>query len=200
MLNLVIATTNVGKIRELNKLMKDLPLNLQNLKEFENIPDPLEDGKTFADNAELKAKYYALKTNAWALADDSGLEVEALDNAPGVFSARFAGKNATDEENISKLLKNLKHIKNKILKARFVCEMAISDESGKLKFMARGICNGKISRKPFGNKGFGYDPIFIPDGYSETFGELSSEIKQQISHRAVATEIIIQKLTKFLSS
>ncbi len=165
---------------------------MKSLKDFAEIPEVEETGKTFAENAELKAKYYASQTNCWTLADDSGLEVEDLDNAPGIFSARFAGKNASDAENINKLLEDLQKINNSDRKARFVCEMAVSDETGNIKFTAKGFCYGKLAVKPCGYNGFGYDPIFIPNGHFKTFGELPNEIKQQISHRSIAADKIIE--------
>lgn len=200
MLNLVIATTNKGKLEEFEKLLVNLPVYLKKLDEFGKIPDVKETGETFFENAELKANYYALATNHWTLADDSGLEVEALGNAPGVFSARYAGEDADHLQKIYKLLSELEKTKDTNRKARFICEMVISDEFGKTKFSARGICNGKISYKPLGDKGFGYDPIFIPEGFSETFGELSNNIKQKISHRAIATQQIIEFLSTFSAS
>lgn len=198
-LELLIATKNKGKIRELEKLLADLPISLRSLSEFEEIIEPEETGLTFADNAILKAQYYAEKTKLWALADDSGLEVEALNNAPGVFSARYAGANATNEEKIAKLLNELKQTKDKERLAKFVCVMAISDKNGKIKHLAEGICQGKISVNSSGINGFGYDPIFIPEGFSQTFGELSNEIKQKISHRGRAMEKIIKFLGNFIT-
>ncbi len=138
-----------------------------------------------------------MQTGFWSLADDSGLEVEALGGAPGVFSARYAGENATDREKIAKLLHELNETQDRRRLARFVCAMAISDEKGEIKFLTEGICNGKIALSPSGTNGFGYDPIFIPDDFEQTFGELSDEIKQKISHRARATEKIIPFLRGF---
>lgn len=200
MLNLVIATTNKGKVAELTSLLEDFPINLVGLNKFVAIPEVEETGRTFAENARLKARYYAKKTNCWALADDSGLEVQALTNAPGIFSARYAGEDATDQENIAKLLKALENVEDSRRTARFVCEMAIANEQGQIKFTARGICSGRISRQSIGKNGFGYDPIFIPDGYSGTFGKLSNKIKQRISHRSKATEQIFNFLGDYLVS
>ncbi len=199
MLELIIATTNKGKLKEFRELLSDLPVLLRGLEEFQDISEPEETGQSFLENAELKAVYYALAAKKWTLADDSGLEVEALENAPGVFSARYSGKNSSDKENISKLLTELDKTANKERKARFVCEMALSDETGQIKFRARGICTGKIAGKPKGNYGFGYDPVFIPEGFSETFGELPNDLKQEISHRAKATQKIIEFLSDFLA-
>lgn len=193
-MELLLATNNTGKIKELAELLADLPIRLRNLSEFETIIEPEETGATFSENAVLKAKYYALQTGLWALADDSGLEVEALGGAPGIFSARYAGESTTFAEKISKLLQDMSRTNSDNRKARFVCAMALVDEAGSIKFLSKGICSGKIAAKPHGSGGFGYDPIFIPDGYPKTFGELSGEIKQEISHRARA----IKKIIRFL--
>jgi len=192
MRELFIATKNVGKVKELGKLLENLPLRLRGLDDFPNTIEPEETCATFVENAVLKAKYYAQQTGGWALADDSGLEVAALNNAPGVFSARYAGEKASGKERIEKLLRELDGIENRA--ARFVCAMAIADDTGEIKFVAEGVCSGKIALAASGANGFGYDPVFIPDGFSVTFGELTGEIKQQISHRARATVKIIQYL------
>lgn len=194
---LLVATNNEGKILELKKLLSDFPLRLRSLREFADVSDVKETGKSFQENAAIKARNYALQTNLWALADDSGLEVKALHGVPGIFSARYAGENATDRENINKLQSELNKKQPADKFARFVCAMALADEKGEVKFVAKGICDGKISLEARGNKGFGYDPIFIPKGFSETFAELSGDIKQQISHRAQALRKIIQYLRDF---
>ena len=198
--SLLIATTNSGKIKELRELTVNLALQIEDLSEFSSIAEPEETGATFIENAVLKARYYARETGLWALADDSGLEVEALNNAPGVFSARYAGKGATDAQRIEKLLRELNETDDENRRARFVCAMAISDKTGAIKFVAEGICDGRIAFEAKGGCGFGYDPVFVPDGFSETFGELSGDIKQQISHRARATAKIIQYLRGFYAS
>ena len=198
MLELLIATKNTGKIREIEKLLADLPIAVRSLKEFGNVVEPEEIGADFAENAVLKARYYAGKTGLSALADDSGLEVEALGGAPGVFSARYAGIIASDEEKIFKLLDELEQTSDDERRARFVCVIAIADKNGEIRCLEEGICRGKIARKPTGANGFGYDPIFIPDGFSETFGGLSDEIKQKISHRARAALKIIGFLRDFI--
>jgi len=192
MAEIIVATKNAGKIKELGVLLKTLPLRLRSLNDFPDTIEPEETGATFIENAVLKAQSYARQTGGWALADDSGLEVEALNNAPGVFSARYAGETATDKERIKKLLEELNGIQTRT--ARFVCAMAIANGTGEIKFVAEGVCSGKIALAASGANGFGYDPVFIPRGFSATFGELSSEIKQQISHRAQATLKIIQYL------
>lgn len=197
---LLIATKNVGKIKELEQLLADLPFVLRSLRDFPEVIEPEETGLTFAENAVLKAKYYALQTGLPALADDSGLEVSALGGAPGVYSARYAGENTDYDEKIERLLNELRAVSIDNRTARFVCAMAIADEKGEIKYLTEGVCNGKISFKPSGKNGFGYDPVFIPEGFHETFGELSNEIKRQISHRARACEKIIAYLRGFTAA
>ena len=196
-MKILIATKNSGKVKEIQELLAETPFQSRNLKEFPIIVEPEETGTTFVENAVLKAKSYALQTGIWALADDSGLEVEALDNAPGVYSAGYAGENASDGERVAKLLAELDRTGDENRRARFVCTMAVADETGAIMFTAEGVCDGKIAFEAVGKNGFGYDPVFIPDGFSETFGELSNDIKQRISHRKRAIYKIIQQLRRF---
>jgi XTP/dITP diphosphohydrolase len=199
-MKLVVGTYNAGKINELNELLADLPIEIFGLDKFENIADVEETGETFAENAILKANSYARQTGFWALSDDSGLEVEALGGAPGVYSARYAGKNASDAERIEKLLEELAETGDESRRARFVCAMAVGDEVGQIKFLAEGVCEGKIAQNPKGANGFGYDPIFVPEGFEQTFGELSSTVKGEISHRARAIKKIIRFLRNFTAN
>ncbi|MDQ6785960.1 MAG: RdgB/HAM1 family non-canonical purine NTP pyrophosphatase [Acidobacteriota bacterium] len=197
-MQIVAATKNIGKVKELKQLLADLSVCLRSLNEFPDVVEAEETGATFTENAVLKAQSYALQTGLWSLADDSGLEVEALGSAPGIFSARYGGASATNEEKIQKLLRQLNaKLSNEERRARFVCAMAISDAKGEIKYLAEEMCGGRIALTPKGTNGFGYDPIFIPDGFEKTFGELSDEIKQKISHRARAAEKIIQYLRAF---
>jgi XTP/dITP diphosphohydrolase len=189
-MDILIATGNQGKVKELKELLSKFPINLKNLKDFPNIEEVEETGKTFAENAILKAKGYALQTNMWTIADDSGLEVEELNGEPGVFSARYAGENSTDKENIHKLLTEMKNKSNR--NAKFVCCIAISNEKGEILHLTEGTCKGKIDYKPKGKKGFGYDPIFIPDGFDKTFAEISEDLKNKISHRKKALDKIFE--------
>lgn len=198
-MEIVIATKNAGKVKELAALLADLPVNLRSLNDFENIVEPEETGDDFIANAVLKARDYARQTGLWVVADDSGLEVEALDNAPGVFSARYAGENATSEERINKLLSELNKTGNENRRARFVCAMAVADDRSEIRYVAEGACGGSIVDTPKGTNGFGYDPVFVPEGFSETFGELSDEIKREISHRAHASKKIIAYLRHFIA-
>lgn len=180
---LLIGTSNAGKVRELRQLLHGW--RLLTLADFPAVQPPAETGETFEDNAALKARYYAAHTGLWVLADDSGLEVEALGGAPGVHSARYAGAGATDAENVAKLLAELRRTNDPERRGRFVCVIAIASPAGRT-WLFRGACEGRIAHAPRGQGGFGYDPIFIPEGESRTFGELSAEEKQQRSHRARA--------------
>jgi XTP/dITP diphosphohydrolase len=184
--DLLIATNNAGKMRELIGLLADLPLRLRQLSEFPQIEEVEETGETFAENASLKARLYSRQTNLWTLADDSGLEVDALDGAPGVLSARYAGRNATDEDRNARLLTELGLTDDVRRTARFICAIALHDPATGTTEIFNGMCEGRIAGHPRGHSGFGYDPLFIPSGYAHTFGELSDVVKQRISHRARA--------------
>ena len=196
-MTLLVGTKNAGKVREIAELLADLAVNLRSLSEFENIIEPEETGATFAENAALKAAYYARKTGLAALADDSGLEVQALGGAPGVFSARYGGANSSNAQKISKLLGELKDVRTENRAARFVCVMSLANENGEIIFQSEGVCRGEIAFEPRGENGFGYDPVFIPEGFEKTFGELSGEIKSNLSHRAKAIDKIIRFLRGF---
>lgn len=198
-MQLLLATKNGGKIRELKELLADLPIQIRDLSEFKEILQPEETGATFAENAVLKARYYARQTGLWSLADDSGLEIETLGGAPGVFSARYGGESATYTKKMNRLLQNLNRAGGENRQARFVCSMAIADQAGEIRFLAEGICAGKIDEIQRGTGGFGYDPIFIPDGFSQTFGELPDTIKQKISHRSQAIKKIIRFLRDYMA-
>lgn len=184
--SLVVATQNQGKLYELRQLLSDLPFKLSSLTEFPNVGTVPETGESFIENASLKAIGYANQTGCLALADDSGLEVDALGGAPGALSARYAGDSASDAERIEKLLVELSSIPAMKRSARFVSAVAIADGGGRILDVSVGECNGHIDFAPRGSKGFGYDPIFIPSGYDQTFAELKTEIKNEISHRARA--------------
>jgi XTP/dITP diphosphohydrolase len=196
--SLVLATGNAGKISELRDLLRDLPLELKSLRDFERVVDVDETGSSFRANAELKARGFATQTGHLSLADDSGLEIEALGNAPGVHSARFAGAAGYDVK-IPKLLTMLDDTGDAQRRARFVCVMALAGRDGRLIYTAEGVCGGTIADAPRGRNGFGYDPIFIPDGFGMTFGELGDEIKRSVSHRAKAAELIIRYLLDFIA-
>lgn len=195
---LLIATGNAGKVAELRPLLTGLPVILLSLKDIAPLADVEETGSTFEENAILKACGYARKTGMWALADDSGLEVEALNGQPGVRSARYAGSGTGFDEKIKLLLAEIGEKGDAERRARFVCSATLADAEGVNRFTANGICTGRIAPEPRGTGGFGYDPIFIPDGFEGTFGELPMAVKQQISHRGRAIAKIIPFLRDFL--
>lgn len=188
---IVIATRNNDKLREIKALLKDLGVKLSSLKDYPYIPKIKETGKTFKDNALLKASAGAKFTGKLTLADDSGLEVRILNGRPGVRSARFAGehpkghKKVTYRDNNLKLLRLLEGIPRSRRQARFVCSVAIV-KLGRRALVVEGSCRGVIGFKPKGRYGFGYDPLFIPEGYKKSFAELGPQIKNRLSHRAKA--------------
>jgi XTP/dITP diphosphohydrolase len=183
---LLLATSNAGKVRELAQLLEGLPLTLRNLSEFEPVPTVEETGETFEENASLKATFHGRRTGLLTLADDSGLEVEALNGAPGVRSARYAGEDATDGQRVARLLEELRGTNDVERHARFVCVLALFDPAVARLRTFRGVCAGRIAATARGSQGFGYDPVFVPEGYELSFAELPTEIKQRISHRALA--------------
>jgi XTP/dITP diphosphohydrolase len=186
--SLLIATRNQGKLRELCGLLSDLPLVLLGLDDFPSIKEVPETGSTFVENASLKASGYARQANILTLADDSGLEVDALDGAPGLLSARYAGEVASDVFRINKLLTEMTNIEGAERSARFVSVIVISNSQGSILNVSQGICEGHIDLAPHGKQGFGYDPVFIPRGYASTFAELAPAVKNRISHRAHALQ------------
>jgi XTP/dITP diphosphohydrolase len=184
--SLVVATRNEGKLEELRRLLDDLPLRLYGLTDFPDVKTVPETGESFIENASLKAAGYAKQTGRLTLADDSGLEVDALGGAPGILSARYAGEGASDADRTARLLAELSIIPPAKRSARFVSAVAIADGEGQILNVSVAACDGHIDLAPHGSGGFGYDPIFIPSGYDRSFGELKSAIKNQISHRARA--------------
>jgi XTP/dITP diphosphohydrolase len=188
--SLVIATNNQGKVREIKAILGGLYDDIKSLKEAGIILEVAEDGDTFEQNAVKKALQAFEIAGCDTLADDSGLCVEALGGAPGVYSARYAGDNATDEENNNKLLWEMRGIKNR--RAKFVCVMAFVSQGSVI--TASGEVEGSIAYSPSGDGGFGYDPIFISREFGQTFGELPEGIKNSISHRARALANLKEKL------
>lgn len=180
---LVIATRNKGKTKEIKDLLKDYPVDIKNLDDFGPIPQVEEDGDTFDENAYIKASFAARILGLPALADDSGLIVEALDGAPGIHSARYAGENATDKEKYLKLLHEMQGKTNR--KAAFECVISVAIPTGAaLTYEAR--CEGIIAEEPAGSNGFGYDPVFFYPPFHKTFAQISRSEKNRISHRGKA--------------
>jgi XTP/dITP diphosphohydrolase len=184
--SLLLGTRNVGKVREIESILGEVPWQVRSLREFENVDVPAETADTYAGNAILKAQFYATETGLCALADDSGLEVEVLGGAPGVLSARYAGADASDADRRLLLLSQLTDVAEEHRTARFVSAVAIAAPDGNVLNVSEGTCSGRIIFEPRGSGGFGYDPLFVPDGFDQTFAELADSIKNQISHRARA--------------
>src|SRR5437667_1502689 len=184
--SLLLATQNHGKLTELRQLLGNLSLELCDLTDFPAVETVPETGESFIDNASLKAAGYATQTGLLTLADDSGLEVDALGGAPGIRSARYAGEGASDADRTARLLAELSNIPAAKRSARFVSAVAIASSEGQIINVSVGACDGHIDLAPHGSGGFGYDPVFIPSGHDKSFAELESAIKNQISHRARA--------------
>lgn len=195
--NLLLATRNPYKKKELQEILAHLDINIIGLDELGAVPEVEEDGLTFEENALKKAGMTAAMTGYMCLADDSGLVVDFLGGKPGIYSARFAGEKASDEENNQKLLDMLAGVPPENRTARFVCVIAICDPQGRNATVA-GCCKGKILPALQGKAGFGYDPLFVPDGYKQTFAELSAEEKNKISHRGKALVKAVPIIEEFL--
>ena len=192
---LLIGTNNKGKLREIKNLLPKY-IKIQSTSEF-NLKSPRETGKTFKENSLIKSRYFSRKSNLLCLADDSGLEIDILKKRPGIYSARWGGKNSDFKIAIKKVYRELykkdKNWKNKKIKARFVCALSISNPKKKI-ICVQSKVEGYISNKPKGNNGFGYDPIFIPFKKKLTFGEMKPSLKYRIDHRSKA----FKKIKKFL--
>ena len=187
-MKLVLATRNEGKVREIGEILKDQTgIEFLSLRNYPDAPEVVEDGTTYEENAIKKASALAEYTGHLTIGDDSGLAVDALDGAPGIHSARYAGENASDQDRIAKLLDALQNVPDERRSARFICAVAIAEPDAQVQ-VVRGVCEGRIIRTPRGNSGFGYDPIFVPVGYDKTFAELGDEIKNRTSHRAKALD------------
>ena len=186
---LVVATQNLGKLEEFKVLMKDLPIEVKCLADYDQVEAPEENGRTFASNARFKATYYAKKLGVPCIADDSGLEVQALDGAPGVRSARYAGEKATDEENNEKLLHIMKFQVKRT--CRFRCALAVALPNGKVLHEVDGICEGMLLHAPLGDGGFGYDPLFWSTELHKGMAEATIQEKNKISHRGKAIRKLV---------
>ena len=190
--SLVLATGNPGKVDELRALLADLPLTLRPASDLDASPDVTEDADTLDGNARKKARAFHEHTGLPALADDTGLEVAALDGGPGVHTARFAGPDATPDDNKRRLLAVMEGVEDR--RARFRTVAALVEDDGTTRTF-EGICSGTITTEPQGDGGFGYDPLFLPDGRDQTFAEMPPETKNQISHRRKALDAVRQFLT-----
>lgn len=194
MKTLVLATYNRNKAEELKTLLAGLDLDIRSLEDFPRVPPLIEDGTTFRENALKKARTVFQHTKLPTLADDSGLEVFYLNGRPGVWSARYAGDGATDEQNNEKLLREMRGVPPRRRRAQFRAVLALVGPG--YEDIAEGVCTGKLAEEPRGTNGFGYDPIFIPDGYDRTYAELTADEKNKISHRAKAIAAMKEILRK----
>jgi len=198
---LVVASHNPPKVREIAEILAQEGLSFQvvSLADFPDVVLPPEAGATFASNAAAKARQVARATGLPAIADDSGLEVEALGGEPGVRSARYAGEEASDEDRYRKVLDLMADIPTHKRRARFRCAAAYAEPDGEV-MLAEGTCPGRVARQPAGTGGFGYDPIFIPDGYSITMAQLTPDQKHALSHRGRAFRLLAQMIREHLAA
>ena len=197
-MNIVLATRNRKKVEELMRMFAGYSIVFQTVDAFPGCPEVIEDGRSFRQNAVKKAVAIARYTGCLALADDSGLEVDALDGAPGVYSARYAGKDAIDGDNVKKLLKDMMGIDDPVSRtARFVCCIALALPDGRSKTFT-GHVKGTIGKRPKGHNGFGYDPVFYPQGHERTFAEMEDTEKDDMSHRGRAMKKLYAYLKKML--
>lgn len=196
MKQLVLATRNKHKIEEIKTLTRDLGIEILTLNDFPYIPHLLENGSTFQENALGKARQVFQHMKLPSLADDSGLEVFFINKRPGVWSARYSGESATDERNNDKLLNEMRGVAPRRRAAQFVAVLALVGNG--FEELTEGVCPGKLAESPRGTNGFGYDPIFIPTGYTRTYAELTAEEKNAISHRSKAMEKMRDVLRKKL--
>ena len=200
----VLATRNLGKVEEFERMLREAALDIHvlGLRDYPEMPDVEETGSTFSENALLKAEQIAAYTGLPALADDSGLCVDALGGAPGIFSARWAGSHGDDKANLEKVLREIRELGNPPIGARFRCAVALvlpeGHPSGAQQVIREGEIVGELVLEPRGTNGFGYDPIFQPSGYSLTTAEMSAEVKDRISHRGRALQAILPELIRLL--
>jgi XTP/dITP diphosphohydrolase len=196
---LVIASRNAKKVGEIAGLLAAHDVTVQSVDKFDGVPDVVEDGETFAENAALKATQTARVLCQWTLGEDSGLCVDALDGGPGIRSARFSGEDADDLDNNRLLIQRLRDVPQQQRGACYVCHVAVSDPAGEVRLSVEATCRGRIVDQARGENGFGYDPHFLLREYHLTFGELAPVVKQYLSHRARAFARLIPELVGLLS-
>ena len=195
---IVLGTHNVKKGAELHEFLVPRGVHLSTLADFPNSIEVVEDGDSFEANAALKATQQAVHLQQWVIGEDSGLSVNALNGAPGIFSARFAGESATDRSNNDRLLLELAEVPLERRSAHYTCHVAVSDPSGQIRLTCEEICRGRIRVQPAGDAGFGYDPLFEMVEYHRTFGQLGSAVKSVLSHRARAMRQFVPQLVQLL--
>ncbi|NQV26433.1 MAG: XTP/dITP diphosphatase [Rhodopirellula sp.] len=195
---LVVGSRNRKKLLEIAQLLEPHGIQVVGIADFADVPEVVEDGDTFAANAAKKARETAIAINEWVLAEDSGLSVDVLGGAPGVYSARFSGEGATDERNNQKLLKELAGQPQEKRGSHYTCHIAVSSPEGDIRLTEEGTCRGRMIDEARGANGFGYDPYFLIPEFHQTFGELSSAVKNQLSHRARAFQRLTPRLVRLL--
>ncbi len=198
-MKIVLATGNKNKLREFQQILSTDTLEIVPQSTFSDCPEVVEDGKSFEENALKKARTIAAHTGCIVMADDSGLEVDALMGEPGIYSARYAGKPCSDERNIELLLENMRRVCEVQRGAQFTCVIAVVTPEGR-ELVAQGLCRGLITFRPLGSDGFGYDPVFLHEASGRTFAQLSSDEKNSISHRGHAVRNLREKLPSFLNN
>ena len=197
---IVLASRNAKKSVEIAELLEPFGIKVLGVATFPDVPDVIEDGKTFAQNAAKKASETAKHLQQWTIGEDSGLKVDALKGAPGVLSARFAGEPCNDDDNNRKLIEELANVPPQRRTAGYVCHVALADPNGDIKLRVEANCRGYIAESPRGDNGFGYDPYFLIAEYHRTFGELPAAVKRRLSHRARAFEKFIPRLVAMLNA
>jgi XTP/dITP diphosphohydrolase len=197
-MRLIVASRNRKKIGEIRDLLGPSGISVQSVTDFPDVPEVIEDGQTFAQNAQKKAAQTAQHLSEWVLGEDSGLEVVALDGAPGVHSARYSDPGATDERNNAKLIAELAGVPLERRAARYVCHVAVADPRGVIRLEVEAACHGRITTEARGTNGFGYDPYFLIPEYHRTFGELPARVKRHLSHRGRAFERLVPRLLPLL--
>lgn len=191
---IVLGSRNLKKSGEIKDLLAPHGIDVISVAEVADLAEVVEDGASFAENAAKKAREPALELSRWVLAEDSGLMVDALEGRPGIYSARYAGEKASDQQNNDKLLMELADVPPAQRSAGYVCSIALSDPEGQIRLTAEAGCRGRIIDTPRGTNGFGYDPLFMVPEYHRTFGELDAVVKQRLSHRARAFARFIPRL------
>jgi XTP/dITP diphosphohydrolase len=196
---LIVASRNKGKVKEIIELLNNLPFKVTSLEEYPHIPEVIEDGKTYRANALKKAREIALATGKMAMSDDSGIEVKALNNAPGIYSARFAGEGVSEKARNKKLFKMLEGVPSHKRQARYRCVIALVNAKGQELGIVEGTCSGYVTTKDVGKNGFGFDSLFLLKRYNKTFGQLPPSLKAKISHRARALKkfrLLLDRVSK----
>lgn len=196
----VLASRNRKKTGEMADLLLPFGIRIRSVAEFPDVAEVIEDGTTFAENAAKKASQTAVATGHWAIGEDSGLMVDALQGRPGIYSARYSDPGATDERNNQKLQQELTGVPPEQRGAGYICSVALADPAGKIRLTSEDRCRGRIITEARGEHGFGYDPYFLIREYHQTFGELSSSVKQRLSHRARAFGRFIPDMLRLFNS